>query len=116
MTVIKTIDKVKIPGTTTAGAHCDSPGDLGIGSCGQGRCFFMTHVQPVNLCTFSYGVRQTIKRVPHDTVDPSYPGRDQRLDEHLTNGLSHSSLLSQNRPASVTDVHECAIDCRSRAE
>jgi hypothetical protein len=76
MTVIKTIDKVKIPGTTTAGAHCDSPGDLGIGSCGEGRCFFMTHVQPVNLRTFSYGVRQTIKRVPHDTVDPSYPGRD----------------------------------------
>jgi hypothetical protein len=76
MTVIKTIDKVKIPGTTTAGAHGDSSSDLGIGSCGEGRCFFMTHVQPVNLCTFSYGVGQTVKRVPHNTVDPLYSGRD----------------------------------------
>jgi thiamine pyrophosphate-dependent acetolactate synthase large subunit-like protein len=51
--LVSQLIKVKIPGTTTAGAHGDSSSDLGIGSCGEGRCFFMTHVQPVNLSTFS---------------------------------------------------------------
>jgi hypothetical protein len=72
MTLIKSIDKVETPRTTTAGADSELSCDLGIGSCREGRCFFMPHLQPVNLLALSNGVRQTVERVPNDTVDPSY--------------------------------------------
>ncbi len=76
MTVIKSIDKVEISRTTTAGADSELSCDLSIGSCGEGRCFFMPHVQPLNFFALSYGVGQTVERVPHNAVDPSYSGLD----------------------------------------
>jgi hypothetical protein len=76
MTVIKAIDKVEIPRTTTAGTHSESSGDLGISSSGKGRRLFMPHMQPVNLPANSYGVCQTVERVAHDTVDPPHSSLD----------------------------------------
>ncbi len=76
MTVIKSVDKVQIPRTTTAGAHGELSGDLGVGSCGEGRRFFMPHVQPVNPSALSHGVRQTVERVAHDAVDTPDSGLD----------------------------------------
>jgi len=76
MTIIETVDEVKIPWTTAAGAHGELSRDLSIGSCGEGCRFFMPHVQPVNLSAFSNGVGQTVKRVAYDAVDPSYSGLD----------------------------------------
>src|SRR5208282_3414542 len=74
MTVIKAVDQVEIPWTTTACTDCEFSGDLRLGSCGEGCRFFMPHMQPVDLAALSHGVREAVQRIAHDAIDPPHSG------------------------------------------
>ena len=48
MTIEEAIDEVGVAGPTTAGADGESTGEVGVGSSGEGGCFFVTGMDPID--------------------------------------------------------------------
>jgi hypothetical protein len=74
MAVEQAIDKVQIPGTTTAGANGYFSGNCGVGSGCECRYLFVPRVQPFNTAVASHRIGKSIKTVTYDAVDAPNTG------------------------------------------
>jgi hypothetical protein len=74
MAVEQTVDKVQIPRTAAPTADCELPREMSLGARGESRAFLMPHVNPFNRTIAAQGVRESIKRIPHHTVNTLHSG------------------------------------------
>src|SRR5438094_509644 len=81
MAIVKPIDQMQIPGTTTSGAHRQAAGQMRFRSGGEGRRFLVTNVHPMDLLIAANGVRDPVQRIAGDAVDPLNSRRAENIDE-----------------------------------
>src|SRR5277367_3468380 len=79
MTVVQPIDEMEIARTTTASAHGEFAGEMGLGTCGKGCHLFVTNVQPIDLVALADDFGQSVERVANNPIDAFDACRNQSL-------------------------------------
>jgi hypothetical protein len=93
MTVKEAVDEVQIPRTATPGADREMAGQVGLGACGKGRDFLVSHVHPFNLPVTTQGIGDPVQAVAHHAVDAFDARGEQGVDELIRNSHSHGNFL-----------------------